>query len=191
MVPLGCNTDDCGQGGGPRYTDVTGLDGQNLRLQGDNYRDVAPLVAEERVAFEAYALQISPTVEYTNERADATGHWLGTAYACSPLPPQPIETIADIAVFSNAAYQQANSDKVIAAGERLNNIIKIYDYYSGRIVGLADFLIDEDLKASSDGFLLQLTSAPAQEAMHQLSVRYTLDNGEEYEYTASPVLLTP
>lgn len=192
MVPLACNDDDynCGKNT-PRYTDITGLDGQNLRLQGDNYRDVTPLADEERVTFDQYALRVVPTVEYTDQQANATGRWFGAAYACSPLPPQPIETIADIAVFSNAAYQQANSNKVIAAGERLNNIIKIYDYYSGRIVGLADFLIDEDLAAFEDGFLLQLTATPAQETRQQLTVRYTLNNGEEYEYTASPVLLAP
>ena len=158
MVPLGCNNDDCGQGGGSQYTDVTGLDGQNLRLQGDRYRDATPLADEARVTFDQYALKILPTVEYTSEWADATGHWPGAAYACSPRPPQSTETITDIAVVSNTAYQQANSDKVIAAGDRLNNIIKIYDYYSGRIVGLADFLVDDDLKASEDGFLLQLTA---------------------------------
>lgn len=191
MVPLGCNNDDCGGSGGPQYTDVIGLNGQNLRLPGDNYRDTTPLAGEARVAFDEYALQIFPMVAYTNEQANATRHWFGAAYACSPIPPQPIETIADIAVTSNAVYPQADSDKIIAAGERLNNIIKIYDYYSGRIVGLADFLLDDDLEASEDGFLLQLTAIPAQETTQQFTVRYVLDNGEEYEYTAPPVLLVP
>ena len=189
LFPVGCNDDDCGSEV-PRYMDVTGLTGRSARLLADNYRDVDSLAAQVRVSFEQYALQLFPTVEFTNQRAEVSGGWGGTAYACDPVPPQPFESVADIAVFSNAVYQQASSDKVIAAGERLNNIVKIYDYYSGRIVGLPDFLLDEHL-ASDSGFLLQLTAAPAQEATHAFTVRYELDNGETYEFNAPPVTITP
>ena len=189
LLPVGCDDDDCG-GLGFSYIDITGITGQNVRLPDDNYRNEETLPDQASVSFETYALRIIPTAEYTNQRAEITGSWGGRAYACSPALPEPTEKIADIAVFSNTAYEQFSSDRVIAAGERLNNIIKVYDRWSGRIVGLPDFLLDAP-SASDFGFLLQLTTAPAQEATHTFMVRYELDNGETYEFTAPPVTLTP
>ncbi len=191
LFPVGCDNDDLNCGNGvPRYTDVIGITGYNARLLTDNYRKLDSLAAQAQATFAQYALQLSPTVELTDQRAEITGGWGNAAYACDPVPPKPFETITDIALFSNTAYEQASSDKVIAAGERLNDIVKIYDYYSGRIVGLPDFLLDEPL-AGEEGFLLQLTTAPAQETIHTFTVRYELDNGETYEFTALPVTLTP
>lgn len=188
LFPVGCNDDDCGSDV-PRYLDVTKLTGRSVQLLTDNYHDVDSLAAQARVSFEQYALQLFPTVEFTNQRAEVTGRWGSAAYACDPVPPQPFESVVDIAVFSNAAYQQASSD-VIAAGERLNSIVKIYDYYRDRIVGLPDFLMDRQF-ASDFGFLLQFTTAPAQATTHAFTVRYVLDNGERYEFNAPPVTITP
>ena len=189
LLPVGCGkTDDCGSA--PLYVDLTGITGQNVRVSTDNYRNPVLLPDQSSVSYENYALQVIPKVEYNDQRAEALGSWFGTAYACSPALPEPTEVIADIALFSNAAYQQASSDKIIAAGERLNNIVKTYDYRSGRIVGLPDFLLDKPL-AAEEGFLLQFTTAPTREATHTLTVRYELDNGETYEFTAPPVTLTP
>lgn len=189
LLPVGCGrTDDCGSA--PLYVDLTGITGRNVRISTDNYQNPVLLLDQSSVSYENYALQVIPTVEYTDQRAEALGSWLGTAYACDPALPEPTEKIADVAVFSNTAYEQFSSDRVIAAGERLNNIIKVYDQWSGRIVGLPDFLLDAP-SASDFGFLLQLTTAPAQEATHTFMVRYELDNGETYEFTAPPVTLTP
>lgn len=189
MLPVGCSkTDDCGSA--PSYINIIGITGQNVRLSGDSYRNEEPLPDEASVSFATYALRIIPTAEYTNQRAEMSGRWGNTVYACSPALPEPTDTVADIAVFSNTAYQQANSSKVIAPGERLNNIVKIYDRWSGRITGLPDFLLDERL-ASDYGFLLQFTAAPAEEATHTFTVRYELNSGETYEFTAPPVTLAP
>ncbi len=129
-------------------------------------------------------------VEYTDQRAEALGSWLGTAYACDPALPAPTEVIADITVSSNAAYPQSDSDQVLAAGERLNSIVKIYSYRGSRMMDLPDFLLDKPL-TGEEGFLLQLTTAPAQETIHTFTVRYELDNGETYEFVAPPVTITP
>ncbi len=189
LFPFGCNDDDCGSDV-PRYLDVTGLTGHPMRLLTDNYRDTDSLATQARVSYEQYALQLFPVVEYTNQRAEVFGSWGGTAYACDPVPPQPFESVADITVSSNAAYPQAGSDQVIAAGERLNSIVKIYSYRGSRMMDLPDFLLDKPL-AAEEGFLLQFTTAPTQEATHTLTVRYELDNGETYEFVAPPVTITP
>ena len=189
LFPGGCG-DDCGADV-PDYINVIGLTGTNVQLRGDNYRNYDSLTAGERISYEYHALQVTPTVELTNQRTEVLIRgWMSAAYACDPVLPEPFERITDIVVFSNAAYQQASSSKVIAAGERLNNITKIYDRRSGRITGLPDFLLDEPF-ASGNGIFLQLTSAPAQETTHTFTVRYALDNGETYEFTAPPVTLTP
>ncbi len=192
LFPIGCNVDDdldCGSSN-PPYVDITGVSGQNVRLLDERYRNRAPLTDEELVGFGEYALEISPVAEYTEQRSETSGSWIGATYACSPVPFVPTEKIADIAVLSSTPYEQANGHETIAPGERLNDIIEIYDQWSGHVAGLPDFLLREQF-AYEAGFLLQFTAAPAQEATHTFTVRYELDNGETYEFSTPPVTLTP
>lgn len=193
LLPIGCNVDDdldCGNGS-PPYANITGLTGQNVRLLDDRYRNKASLTDDEVVSFEEYALEVSPTAEYTDDRrAETSGSWIGAAYACSPVPFVPTEKVTDLAVFSNNPYEQANGDEAIAPGERLNDIIEIYDQWNGYVTGLPEFIPRENF-AYEAGFLLQFTAAPAREITHTFTVRYELDNGETYEFTAPPVTITP
>lgn len=191
LLLIGCYENDCG--GSSSFVDITGLAGTNLQLNGDGYFNVDTLHGGAEVQAYHYGLKLSPEAtyySYQERKPNIPGLFPG-AYACSPLPPQPSEEIADIAIFSTTDYVQANSSKVLAAGDTLNSIFNIYDYYSGRIVGLVDFLIDEELKASEQGFIVQPAVAPASPQIHQLTVHYRLTNGEFYTLTAEPVVLTP
>lgn len=191
LLLMGCYENDCGETSS--FTNITGLSGVNLRLGGEGYFNTDTLDEGAEVEYHQYALKLFPEVTYYSyqEKEQQNPGFFSAAYGCSPLPPQPSEEIADIAIFSNVDYIQASSSKILAAGDTLNGIFEIYDYYSGRIVGLPDFLIDEDLKASDQGFILQPASAPASPQSHQLTVHYCLTNGEFYTFTAEPVVLTP
>jgi hypothetical protein len=192
VVPWGCNTDDCGDLGGPQYFDITDVALTNVRLIEDGYSIEENLAANSSTPYQRFGLHLMPVVEYTSmENPNLNSGFFPAAYACSPAPPQPSEEIADIAIFSNADYVQANSTRVIAAGDTLNALFTIYDRYSGRIVGLPDFLVDEHLKASDAGFILQPAAMPAAEQTHEFTVHYRLTNDEFYSITSMPIKLMP
>ncbi len=192
LMLFACKNDGCGDLGGITYSNITSLTGSIVSFEDNSYSSYDTLEDKAEVPFYSFGLRLSPVAEYYSLRKEAPkGSWLSAAYACSPLPPQPTEDIADIAVFSNADYTQGSSSKVIAAGDTLNSIFEIYDYASGRIVGLPDFLIDEQMKASYQGFALRLSVAVAAIQQHQFIVHYHLTNGEFYTYQASAVTLIP
>lgn len=192
VMPWGCNTDDCGDLGGPQYFDITNIAITNVRLVEDGYSIEENLAANSSIPYQRFGLHLIPAVNYVSMENPQPGSGLfPAAYACSPAPPQPTEEIADIAIFSNADYVQANSTKVIAAGDTLNAVFNIYDRYSGRIVGLPDFLVDEHLKASDEGFILQPAVKPAVGQLHAFTVHYRLTNNEFYSVTTMPVSLIP
>ncbi len=187
-----CQQNDCGRGG-PSHVNITGLTGANLLLETENYYSRDALPATTAVTYYNYGLQVTPQATYFSYQPQTKPRagFFPAAYACSPVPPQPSEEIADIAVFSQADYRQANSTKVLAAGDTLNAVFEIYDYHSGRIVGLPDFLVDEKLAASETGFVLRPIVAPADPQAHQFTLHYRLTNGEFYTFTADSVTLTP
>lgn len=191
LLLIGCYENDCGSNSS--LTNITGLSGANYRLEGEGYAHPTALHEGVEVAYHQYALKLFPEVTYYayQEKEGQNSGFFSAAYACSPPEPLPSEEIAAIAVFSNADYIQAKSAKVLVAGDTLNTVFEIYDYYSGRIVGLPDFLVDKGLKASEHGFILKPVSEPASIQAHQFTVHYRLTNGESYIFTAAPVVLTP
>jgi len=188
----GCDFgEDCGSATTSFY-DVTGLSGQNMQLNDRGYRNAETLADSAAVQFDKYAIAVYPSVETVSLKESQPTYWLPAAYACSPLPPQPIELVTDIAVFSDTDVQQADSDKVLAAGDTLNSLFEIYDLYSGNITGLITFLDREkEIGASADGFFLTLVSQPKESATHRFTVHYHLDNGEFYSVTTAPVTVNP
>ncbi len=194
IMPWGCNTDDCGDlSGGPGYYNITGFAVANVRLLEGGYSVEENITANSSIPYHRYGLSLQPVVEYVSMQKERKPslNIFPAAYACSPAPPQPTEKIADIAIFSNADYVQANSTKVIAAGDTLNAVFNIYDRYSGRIVGLPDFLVDENVMASDEWIIFQPSSPPAEAQTHEFTVHYRLENGEFYNITARPIILTP
>lgn len=184
---------DCGDVGGNSYTNITGLTGSAVHFNNAGYYGFETLKDSSAVMYGNFGLRLLPEVEYyaLQKQKMPKGSWFSAAYACSPMPPRPSEKIADITVFSHADYVQGSSSKVLAAGDTLNSVFEIYDYYSGRIVGLPDFLADDDLMASEEGFVLRPAVAVASPQLHQFTVHYRLTNGEFYTYKAAPITLTP
>lgn len=188
VLNVGCfGGTDCGPFS-EQYLDVVGLGGNGV-LIGRNYSDFTILEAGASVTYSDLGIRAEPEAVYGTGTASLSGGFL--AYACSPIPPQPSEEIVDIAVFSSADYAQAASDKVFPAGDTLNAIIKIYDTYSGRIVGLPDFLVDDELMASDEPFTLQLEAAPREAEEHRFTVHYRLNNGEFYQFSTPEIMVTP
>ncbi len=187
-----CQPYDCG-GFTESYVNITGLTGVNLLLKNDNYYSPDTLTSVQAIQYSYYGISIRPQATYYSHQPETKPHagFFPAAYACSPPAPQPSEEIAAIAVFSNADYTQASSTKVLAAGDTLNAIFEIYDYHSGRIVGLPDFLVDEKLAASESGFVLRPVVAPADTQTQQFTLHYRLTNGEFYTFTADSVTLMP
>lgn len=191
MIPLACVTDDCGDFK-EQYINLTEISGSNFELIEDGYSIKQSLDANGRVRYDRFGLQILPVVEYLGlENVKPVQGLIPTAYACSPAPSEPTEEIADITIFSSAEYTQANSTRIMAAGDTLNALFNIYDRYSGRIVGLTDFLVEDHLKASDQGFILQPAVMPAAEQTHEFTVHYRLTNNEFYSVTTMPVSLIP
>jgi hypothetical protein len=187
----GCELgDDCGPFP-TTYYDITGLTGQNKQLNDRGYRNAEMLPDGAEVRFDQYALAIYPATEVISKRnTPALGG--SSAYACSPPNPEPSELVEDIAVFSDADFQQASSSKVLAAGDTLNGLFQIADFYSGKITGLTTFLErEEEIAATAEGFFLILLAQPTEAATHRFTVHYRLDNGEFYSYTAAPVAILP
>ncbi len=188
----GCELDDdCGSATNSFY-DVTGLSGQNMQLNDRGYRNAELLPDSAEVRFDQYAISVYPETEPISLKDTPVSGSGFAAYACSPEPPQPTELVTDIAVFSDTDFQQAESDKILAAGDTLNSLFEIYDLYSGNITGLITFLDREkEIGASADGFFLTLVSQPKEPTTHRFTVHYHLDNGEFYGVTTPPVTVNP
>jgi hypothetical protein len=191
FIPWGCEFNECGDFE-QTYLNIQGIEANNVRLIEDGFSVMENLDAEARITYHLYGIQLLPqAAEVVLDKAVSTGSLVSAAYACSPPPAQPSEEIAEIAIFSNASYGQANSSRMVAAGDTLNAVFSIYDTYSGRIVGLPDFLIDDDLGASDQRIILRPEVAPAEAQTHAFTVHYRLENGEFYEVTLPPVVLLP
>jgi hypothetical protein len=187
LLNIGCLDDGTDCGSAPQYIDIQGISGDNVAI-GNSFSDFITIGSGITLTYSEFGIRAIPEVTYQSQAALKGGF---RAYACSPPPPQPTEEIAEIAVFSLADYAQASSSKVFAAGDTLNALFKIYDSYSGRIVGLPDFLVDDDLAAANQPFTLQLTAAPQESTEHQFTVHYRLENGEFYEFTTDPITIVP
>jgi len=188
-VPWSCEPYDCGPFE-QQYTNIVDVLGTNVRLLEGGYSVEGTLTDESEVVYSQYGIRVLPQITLMSDASvEHTGG--NRAFACSPPTPQPSELIASIAIFSDSNYSQSGSNRLISAGDTLNTLFNIYDYYSGRIVGLSDFLIDDDLAASEMGFVLQPAVAPSQPQEHQFTVHYRLDNGEFYELNMPAVSLMP
>ena len=188
LLNISCLDDgtDCGSLNN-QYIDIVGISGTNVAI-GGSFSNFITVGSGITLTYSEFGIRAVPEVVYESQTAREGGF---RAYACSPVPPQPSEEITEIAVFSSADYSQGSSNKVYSAGDTLNAIVKIYEPYSGRIVGLSDFLKDDDLAAADEPFTLQLTSAPQESTEHQFTVHYRLDNGEFYEFTTDPITIVP
>lgn len=188
LLNIGCLDDgtDCGSLD-ERYLDIVGINGTNVAV-GNSFSNFITLGSGITLTYSEFGIRAIPEAVYKSQIASEGGF---RAYACSPAPPQPTEEIADIAVFSSADYIQAYSSKIFTAGDTLNALFKIYESYSGRIVGLPDFLVDDNLAAADQPFTLQLTAAPQESTEHQFTVHYRLENGEFYEFTTDPITIVP
>ena len=174
------------------YYDVTGLTGQNKQLNDQGYRNAEILPDSGEVSFDQYALAIYPATEVISRVSTPAFGGSSAAYACSPPQPEPSELVEEIAIFSDIDFQQASSDKVLAAGDTLNGLFQIADFYSGKITGLTTFLEREkEIAATDEGFFLILLSQPKEATTHRFTVHYRLDNGEFYSFTAAPVTVLP
>ncbi len=189
LLNISCLDDgtDCGSSGS-QYIDVQGVSGTNVAI-GNSFSDFDTLSVGASVGFANFGIRVTPEVVFSNEATASKGGF--QAFACSPVPPQPTEEIAEIAVFSSADYSQSSSDKVFLARDTLNSIVKIYDPYSGRIVGLPDFFVEDDIVASDQPITLQLISAPLAVTEQQFTVHYRLENGEFYQFTTELIKITP
>jgi hypothetical protein len=190
LLPWGCSFDDCGDFT-RRYVDITGLEGSNVLLLEGGYSIVEDLSPGTEVIYHQYGINLLPRAVFPESLTRAGFSFTPGAYACSPPTPQPSEQISDLAIFSDADYMQAGSNRSISAGDTLNAVFNIYDYYSGRIVGLPDFLMDEDIAASEQGIILQPSAAPGVAQNHRFTVHYRLSNGEFYELSLPEVRLLP
>lgn len=191
VFPWGCEFNECGDFE-QTYINIQGLEANNVRLLEDGFSVMESLPPETSIAYDLYGIQLHPrAAEVIYDEVAKKGGFIPAAYACSPPPPQPSEEIADIAIFSDANYSQASSNREVAAGDTLNALFTIYDTHSGRIVGLPDFLIDNDLGASDQDIFLRPQVAPAEARTHTFTVHYRLENGEFYEVTLPPVTLLP
>lgn len=191
VVPWGCEPYECGDTE-QTYLDIQGIEASNVRLLEDGFSVMESLEPESRVAYNEYGIQLLPqAAEIFRDKIANTAGFIASAYACSPPTPQPSEEIAEIAIFSDTNYSQANSNRIITAGDTLNALFTIYDTYSGRIVGLPDFLVDDDLGASNQGIFLRPEVAPANPQTHTFTVHYRLENGEFYETTLPRVVVLP
>jgi hypothetical protein len=189
----GCEVgDDCGPFP-TTYYDVTGFTGQNKKLNEQGYRNAESLPDNAEVSFAQFALAIYPTTEVISSSGNTPAlGGVSTAYACSPPNPEPSERVRDIAVFSDTDFGQAASDKVLMAGDTLNGLFQIADFYSGKITGLTTFLNqEEEIAATGEGFFLILLTQPKEATTHQFTVHYRLDNDEFYTFTAPPVTVLP
>lgn len=191
LLPWSCSFDECGELE-QKYTNITGISASNVLLIEDGYTINEPLEAAGSVEYHRYGIHVVPVTELLSQRhIQSASGFTSAAFACSPAPPMPSEVIADIVIFSDKDFMQANSSRVISAGDTLNSVFTIYDYYSGRIVGLTDFLMDEGIAASDQGFILQPAAAPAEAQQHEFTVHYRLENGEFYEIILPPIELLP
>ena len=188
LLNISCLDDgtDCGPLGN-QSLDIVGISGTNVAI-GNSFSDFITIGSGITLTYSEFGIRAIPEATYQNQAALEGGF---QAYACSPAPPQPTEEIAEIAVFSSADYVQASSNKVFTAGDTLNTLFKIYDTYSGRIVGLPDFLVEDDLVAADEPFTLQLTVTPQESTEHQFTVHYRLENGEFYQFTTDPITIVP
>jgi hypothetical protein len=183
--------DDCGPFP-TTYYDITGLTSQNKQLNDRGYRNAETLPDSAEVSFDQYALAIYPATEVISRANPSALGGSFAAYACSPPQPEPSELVEEIAIFSDTDFQQASSDKVLAAGDTLNGLFQIADFYSGKITGLTTFLEREkEIAATGEGFFLILLSQPKEAATHRFTLHYRLDNGEFYSFTAAPVTILP
>lgn len=188
----GCDLgDDCGPFP-TTYYDINGITGQNKQLNERGYRNAETLPDNAEVNFNEYALAVFPATEVISRVNTPAFGGITAAYACSPPDPEPSEQVTDIAIFSDADFQQTNSNKILAASDTLNALFQIADFHSGKITGLTTFLEREkEIAATGEGFFLILLAQPKEATTHRFTVHYRLDNGEFYSFTAPPVSVLP
>ncbi len=196
MLNIGCELgDDCGPFPETAYR-VTGITTDNVQLNNRGYRNASSIPDSTLLPFNEFALAVYPETERVSTNTFPvpslfTG-FSHPAYACSPPAPTPTENVSEITVFSNTDYQQQDSNTILYAGDTLNGIFQIVDFYSGNITGLATFLkISKQIPASDEGFFLVPLARPRQETTHRFTVHYRLEDGTLFTFEADPITLTP
>lgn len=111
-----------------------------------------------------------------------------SAFACSPPGPNYLDKLADIIITSNKDY---NSE--YQAGQNLAGMLQvsrehIEQRYAAEGMDVSDYLkLGNSLRM--DGLLFTFRKAPGANNVHDLTVKYVLENGVSYESSIQNVLI--
>ncbi|NGP76535.1 hypothetical protein G3570_07820 [Balneolaceae bacterium YR4-1] len=115
-------------------------------------------------------------------------NFISPAFGCTPNPPTSEETITDIQIFSDKAYNSNYSSEDNLAG--IVDIFVLYRDSGYHRYALKNFIENEN--PVPDNIIFLLNSAPTSAEIFQFTINYYQDglDLDEYQFTTTPIIIT-
>lgn len=169
--------DDC-DNDGPLNFQLTSISGEVRKITGTE--DGAPfgdyitepyLQDEESIRYDSVGVNISHEFELI---AFLTGQFISSSIACDPI--HRFETLQNITISSSHDYTPE-----YPSGSDLGNIVSLRPYYELQGQPVTSFLSYHEL--GYENIFLTFDEAPAEDAIHNLTITYILDNSRQITTT--------
>jgi len=164
---------------------------ENHRILSNSPISTELIDANDYIAYTQLSVKFYTGVEYfSNHTGSPYSFMVNSALAsCETMPPIHSEDITFFSLTSNATFILTD-DLSIPPGETLNPYFSI-QYDGGTQLPLPIFLNSPENHPMEIPLYLFLNTAPLNNQIHQFTVNYKLDSGNDFTATTEKVIITP
>lgn len=168
LLPYSCDKDNCGDLS-PQNFSIEEMQAVSILTNGDEPKP------DSSYSFDLLLIQIIATKTKTiASNSPDFWHFNQRLWACSPVPPRPVNPVNSIRVISNADFSYNNHS--FQTGADISQLFFIEDWNSGS----DSTLITNDYP--HDHARLKLLEAPEREVVLTFEVRVGLKDGKEFRF---------
>lgn len=187
-VPISCDFCDdscCGESFEESYFQI-----EDMALNFGTYpgygNDLLAKNPADTISFDslAFALEVSELEYVTQLQKHATFSMVGTALACSPVPPRSKQEIIEINITSDRAISFRGN--TIDAGESLNEYVLILEVYPGYTI--EEFLIEQPyFRSDFHSLIFRFATSPNTALDQSFQFELKLDDGQTFTLNSGTV----
>lgn len=188
LITLASCSDDVECGRGNDKFGITGFSIIESRFEDENNLfNALPVNTNDTISYDSLYLNMNANIQTFSYQGK--GSFIGSAYACSPIPPSPVDTVANIQVFS----QEQTGVFTFTVLDNLTDHFDIISFtqtggFNTRI-SLKEFNLNERLASSS--YFLFPTQKPDSITNISYKVIVNFNDGDSFEASSRLVNLAP
>jgi len=181
LMPMSCGlfcTDSCGCGPSPPLKNLVVKSFEAETINADGQQIQPTLSQPYNQVFKVIRIK---DFEYVSLNTfDFFEPWnLGTAFACSPIPPSTKNTLYLIQILNQKEITLGNGTK-FELGEDISSYFGMSHFYGPNLISISNFIGPGIKMIQEDNFKIGFLKDPEKEINLGFTIRLVFDNGEEF-----------